>query len=114
MSKATEKQPVGYADQAQIDAWKSQYNLKHVPEITTVDEEGDEHVTYARKPDLDQLQMLADYAKKNQEFKGLQVMFNTLRLGGSDPVLEDPEMKLAAMGAVGKLFKRQEAKVKKR
>lgn len=114
MSKAEEKQPIGYADQAQIDAWKAQYNLKHVPEITTVDEDENEHVTYARKPDLDQLQMLADYAKKSQEFKGLQVMFNTLRLGGSEEVLKNDEMKLAAMGAVGKLFKKQEAVVKKR
>lgn len=111
---ANKNQPIGYAEDSQIEAWKSQYNLKRVHEILTTDEEGNEHVTYSRKPNLEMLQMLADHAKKNQEFKGLEVMFNTLRLGGSDEVMKDDEMKLAAMGAVGKLFRKQEAKVKKR
>ncbi|MEH6405764.1 MAG: hypothetical protein V7767_00640 [Leeuwenhoekiella sp.] len=108
------KTPIGYADDAQINAWKSQHHLKYVPEITTVDEDGNEHVSYVKKPSLQLIQMLADHAKRNQELKGLELMFNTLRLGGSEEVLTDDEMKMAAMAATGKLFKRQEATLKKR
>ena len=106
--------PVGYADDSQIEAWKAQHKLKSIPEITTVDEEGVEHVSYVKKSTLELLQMLATKSKQNQEIKGLEIMFNTLRLGGSEEVLNDDEMKMAAMAATGKLFKRQEATLKKR
>lgn len=109
-----DKKPTGYAADNQIDAWKAKHGLKYVHEILTIDEDDVEHVSYVRKPNLDNLQMLADYAKKDQEIKGLKVLFNTIRLGGSDEVANDPEMYLAAISAAGKLFKKKEAKVKKR
>lgn len=115
MDTPEEKKPVGYADDNQINAWKAKHNLKYIPEIIVVDEDGKEHVSYVRKPKMDQIQMLADHAKKNQEIKGLGLMFNTLRLGGSQEVMDEKgEMYLATISATGLLFKQQEAKVKKR
>lgn len=105
---------IGYANDAQIEQWKIKYNLKHIPEIITIDDDGTKHATYAKKPNLELLQMLAQYAKKDQEIKGLEILFNTLRIGGSETVIDDDEMKLAAMGKIGQLFKQKEATLKKR
>lgn len=111
---AEENKPVGYASQEQIDAWKDKYKLKSIPEITTVDDEGVEHVTYVKKTTLDLLQLLATKAKQNQELKGLEMVFDAVRIGGSEEVLSDEMMKMDAMAGVGKLFKRKEARLKKR
>lgn len=109
-----EKKPIGWVDDAQINAWKSMHKQRFIDEIFVNDDDGNEHVTYLRKPNLENLQMLASYAKKDEEINGLKILFNTIRLGGSDNVKEDPEMYLAAMSAAGKLFKQKETKVKKR
>ena len=109
-----DKTPIGYAEDTQIQAWKNKYKLKYVHEITTEDEVGDFHVTYVRKPDLDHLQLVATHAKKDKEITGLTLMFKAIRLGGSDEVMNDSEMLLAAVGEAGQLFKKREAKVKKR
>jgi hypothetical protein len=109
-----ENNPIGYVEQAQIDAWKEKYKLKYIPEITTVDEEDQEHVTYVKKPNLELLQLLANKAKVNQEIKGLEMVFQAVRIGGSEEVLVDEDMKYDAMIATGKLFRRKEAKLKKR
>lgn len=109
-----ENNPIGYAEQAQVDAWKEKYKLKYLPEITTTDEDGQEHVTYVKKPNLELLQLLANKAKVNQEIKGLEMVFQAVRIGGSEEVLADEDMKYDAMIATGKLFRRTEAKLKKR
>lgn len=109
-----EKKPIGYLEDAEFEALKVQTKQKNLHEIETEDDEGEKHVTYVKKPSLDNLQMLADYAKKNQEIKGLEVLFNTCRVGGSNAVLEDDEMRIAAMRVLAAIFKRREAVVKKR
>lgn len=109
-----EKIPIGWADDAQINAWKAKYKQRFIDEVIVADDDENEHVTYLRKPNLENLQMLASYAKKDEEINGLKILFNTIRIGGSETVKDDPEMYLAAMTAAGKLFKQKEAKVKKR
>ena len=105
---------VGVVDENQINAWKAKHKIKKVHEIYTTDDDDVLHVTYCRKPTIDHLQLLATYAKKDQEIKGLKVLYNTVRLGGSEEVINDPEMHMSAMSAVSKIFKRKEAIVKKR
>jgi hypothetical protein len=106
--------PIGYLDDNGINALKTQKGVKYIHEVITVDDDNETHATYFLKPSLDQLQMLADYAKKSEEMDGLKILFNTCRVGGSEAVLTDDEMKASAYKALAQLFKRREAVVKKR
>ena len=80
MDTPEDKKPIGYVEDEQINAWKAKYNLKYIPEITVVDEDGNEHVSYVRKPKMKQLQMLADFAKKDEEIKGLTLMLSLIHI----------------------------------
>lgn len=106
--------PIGYADQTQIDEWKAKHKAKFIHEIIAEDDEGNKHATYVKKPTLDLLQLLATKAKQNAELKGLEMVFTAIRLGGSEELMQDDLLKLNAMTAVGKMFKRKEVEVKKR
>lgn len=106
--------PIGYLSDAEIESLKGQKKVKRIHEVITIDEDEETHATYFLKPDLEQLQLLATYAKKGEEMTGLKVLFNTCRVGGSDAVLSDDEMKASAYKALAQLFQRREAVVKKR
>ena len=106
--------PIGYLNDDQLNALKAQKATKYIHEVITVDDDEQLHATYFVKPRLDHLQVLADYAKKDQEMAGLAILFNTCRVGGSEEVLVDDEMKASAYKALAQLFKRREAIVKKR
>lgn len=107
-------QKIGYQDDAQLDAWKKTWKTKVIHEIETVDEAGDSHFSYVRKPELEHIQLLANHAKKDNEVEGLASMFKAIRVGGSKEVLNDSEMLLSAAGKAGAIFKKREAKIKKR
>ena len=111
-----ENQPVieGYLDDNALSALKSEKNTKYIHEVVTSDDDNVLHATYFLKPTLEQLQVLANYAKKDQEMEGLKILFNTCRVAGSATVLIDDEMKAASYKALAQLFKRREAVVKKR
>lgn len=106
--------PIGYLNDAALTTLKAQKGTKYIHEVITVDDDEETHATYFLKPNLDQLQMLADYAKRSEEMDGLKILFNTCRVGGSEAVLTDDEMKASAYKALAQLFKRREAVVKKR
>lgn len=106
--------PIGYLSDTQLTALKATKATKYIHEVITVDDDEHSHATYFVKPTLDHLQVLADYAKKDQEMAGLAILFNTCRVGGSEEVLVDDEMKASAYKALAQLFKRREAIVKKR
>lgn len=109
-----ENLPIGYADDAQIATWKNQYKQKNIHEIECEDEDGNKHAVYVKKPTLELLQMVANYDKQGDSIKGLNVMFNTLKIGGSDEVSNDEEMRMSAIKTLGGLFKVKEAQLKKR
>ena len=113
-STETIANPIGYLDESQLASLKIQKKTKYLHEVITIDDDGNQHATYFTKPDLEQLQLLASYAKKEEEMKGLEILFNTCRVAGSDDVLTDDEMKASAYKALAQLFKRREAIVKKR
>ena len=115
-TKETEKvvDPIGYLNDIQLTALKATKSTKYIHEVITIDDDEQTHATYFTKPTLDHLQVLADYAKKDQEMVGLAILFNTCRVGGSEEVLVDDEMKASAYKALAQLFKRREAIVKKR
>lgn len=104
----------GYLDDNALTALKAEKNTKYIHEVITTDDDDISHATYFLKPTLDQLQVLANFAKKDQEMEGLKILFNTCRVAGSAAVLTDDEMKAAAYKALAQLFKRREAVVKKR
>lgn len=106
--------PIGYLSDAELTALKAKKGTKYIHEVITIDDDEKTHATYFTKPTLDHLQVLADYAKKDQEMTGLATLFNTCRVAGSDEVLIDDEMKASAYKALAQLFKRREAIVKKR
>lgn len=106
--------PIGYAEQAQIDDWKKTHKVKTIHEIITEDDEGIDHATYVKSPTLDLLQLLATKAKQNAELTGLKLVLEGVRVGGSLELMEDEMLKLSVMKAVGSLFKRKESDVKKR
>lgn len=106
-----EKNIAGTATAEQIAAWK----LKHpsgVWAVITTDDDGNAHVTYVRKPDIQVLGAAAKYAESDPVKSG-EIMFNSLRLGGSEAVAEDAQMLMAAVGKIGELFKLREAELKK-
>ncbi|MEO6176942.1 MAG: hypothetical protein ABIP27_17445 [Flavobacterium circumlabens] len=113
---AEENKPVieGYLDDNALSALKSEKNTRYIHEVITTDDDEVSHATYFLKPTLEQLQVLANYAKKDQEMEGLKILFNTCRVAGSAAVLIDDEMKAASYKALAQLFKRREAVVKKR
>lgn len=104
----------GFLDDNAIAALKVEKHTKYIHEVLTSDDDNVLHATYFLKPTLEQLQVLANYAKKDQEMEGLKILFNTCRVAGSTAVLTDDEMKAAAYKALAQLFKRREAVVKKR
>jgi len=106
--------PIGYLDDRQLASLKVQKKVKYIHEVVTVNEDEESHVTYFIKPTMEMLQMVASFAKKDQEIEGLETMFNTCRVGGSDEVLQDDEMRISAYKALATIFKRREAIVKKR
>lgn len=116
--KDTEKtpkiNPIGYLDDNALNTQKAQSKVKYLHEVITTDDEEVEHATYFKKPTLEHLQVLADYAKKNQEMKGLEILFNTCRVCGSEEVINDDEMKSSAYKELAQIFKRREAYTKKR
>ena len=114
ITEQTIVEPIGYLNDSQLESLKIQKKTKYLHEVVTIDDDGNHHATYFKKPDLEQLQVLASYAKKDQEMEGLEILFNTCRVSGSDDVLTDGEMKASAYKALAQLFKRREAIVKKR
>jgi hypothetical protein len=106
--------PIGYLSDCELTTLKTKNRTKYIHEVITIDDDEQTHAIYFLKPTLDQLQMLADYAKKEQEMDGLKILFNTCHVGGSPDVLTDDEMKASAYKALAQLFKRREAVVKKR
>ncbi|WP_329804363.1 hypothetical protein [Flavobacterium facile] len=105
---------VGYLDDNALAALKTKNKLKNVTEVITEDEDGVKHATYFKKPELEHLELLAKYTKKEEAIKGLQILFNTCRVAGSDEVLTDDEMRSAAYQDLAKIFKKRETIVKKR
>lgn len=110
----TKPNPIGYLDDNALEAQKALSKVKYLHEVITINDEDVEHATYFKKPTLDHLQVLTEYSKKGQELKGLEVLFNTCRVAGSDEVLVDDEMKMSAYKELGQIFKRRDAVVKKR
>ena len=100
-----DKKPIGHVDQSQIDAWKNHYKTRKINFIITEDQDGNKHITYLKQPEMGLLTMLKAKAKKDQEFEALSTILNTLRIGGSDEVLEDYHMKFGAMQSVGELLR---------
>lgn len=117
IEKALESNKViGWADDTTIAASKAKLNVKNIHEILIVDEEEKVHAVYFKKPTISQLDLLSSYAKKSQEFKGLEVLYNTCKVPdiGSSEVDGDDELKVAAYKALAGLFKKRETAVKKR
>lgn len=106
--------PIGFLSDNELATLKAQKGTKYIHEVITIDDDEQTHATYFLKPTLEHLQVLATYAKKDEEMKGLEVLFNTCRVAGSADVLTDGEMKSSAYKALAQLFKRREAVVKKR
>jgi hypothetical protein len=112
--KEKEEIVIGFLDDSQLQALKTQHKVKYIHEVITEDEDGGKHATYFKKPELKHLELVAAYAKKEKAMEGMEVLFNTCRLSGSEAVLVDEEMKSAAYADLGKIFKKRETVVKKR
>ena len=110
MAKNTDK-ILGEISAQQINTWKNKYP-SGVYAISTQDDEGTTHLTYVRKPDINALSAAGKYAESDP-FKSGDLLFNTLRLGGSEQVVSDEEMRIGVIKALKKLFKIKEAEVKK-
>lgn len=100
---------VGKATKEEITAFKAKYGEVH--EVKSV-KDGEVHYTYVRKPDLAILSAAAKYADSDPIQSGT-IMLNSTRIGGSDAVLDDAEMKIGVIQYVGTIFKVVEAEGKK-
>lgn len=100
---------IGKATAAEIKSFKAKYGEVH--EVVSV-KEGEKHFTYVKKPDLNIISASAKYAESDPVQSGT-IMFNSTRIGGSDVVIEDAELKLGVIQYIGKIFKVVEAEGKK-
>ncbi len=100
---------IGKATKAEITAFKAKYGEVH--EIKSV-KNGKTHYTYVRKPDLNIISAAAKYADSDPVQSGT-IMLNSTRIGGSEAVLDDAEMKLGVIQYIGQIFKVVEAEGKK-
>lgn len=100
---------IGEATKEEIIAFKAKYGEVH--EVKSV-KDGETHFTYVKKPDLSIISAAAKYADSDPVQSGV-IMFNSTRIGGSEAILEDAEMKLGVIQYVGKIFKVVEAEGKK-
>lgn len=105
---------VGYLDDIALNALKAKNKIKFAHEVITEDEDGVKHATYFKKPELKHLELLASYAKKDEPFEGLEILFNTCRISGSEEVCTDDEMRSAAYQDLALIFQKRETIVKKR
>lgn len=104
-----EKQPkqtmIGQVDEAQIQAWKKEYQTPTINFVVTEDDDGNKHITYLKQPSFDHLDILTAKSRKSKELEGLRTIFNSLRIGGSDEVSKNYHMHFSAIQAVGELLK---------
>ena len=101
---------LGKATAAQIKKWKAEHN--DVRELVQTDENGDVHYTYIRKPTIND----SSYANTVGDGDGLKIgvaLVNSVRLGGSDAVMEDDQLKQGIMRSVLQLVRPIEATIKK-
>lgn len=104
------KQEFGKADIAQINKWKELH--KDIYEYTQKDENGNIHYTYVRKPTLDDISYASKFIESNP-IKGSLSMFTNCRLGGSEEVVNNDEMKQGIIKKISRLFQTVEATEKK-
>lgn len=109
-----QKLTTGWLDDAALDAAKASAKVKNLHEVITVDEEGQQHATYFKKPELKHLELVAKMAKEGKASEGLEILFNTCWVAGSEAVKTDEEMKAAANKELAQIFKVRETQVKKR
>lgn len=103
MSK--KEKPIGSVEQTQIDAWKKQYKTRRISTVIVKDDDGNLHISYFRKPDFEHIGLLRKKSKNEEELDALKTITNTLRIGGSDEVMEDYHMCFGTMQSVGELLK---------
>ncbi len=100
---------IGKLTSDKINALKAKHGEIH--EVKSV-KDGNTHFTYVKKPNLDIISAAAKYAEDDPVKSGL-IMFESTRVGGSEEVIADDELKTGVMKYVGTLFKTVEAKGKK-
>ena len=105
------KEIIGEVPQEQIAKWKNKYP-SGIFALFVEDDDGNTHVTYARKPDVEALSAAGEYAESDP-FKSGDILFNTLCLGGSHEIRFNDEMKIGVIKELKKLFKVKKAEVKK-
>lgn len=93
---------IGKVTQAQIDDWKQ--SNKHVLQCVQTDEEGNIHYTYFRKPGIADIQYAGAVGKEDGLAVGI-ALFSQVRLGGSEVVMEDDQLKQGVMSEVLKVSK---------
>lgn len=101
---------IGKATEAQIEVWKNKY--KDIYEYVQEDNDGNQHYTYCRKPNLTDISFAARFAEADP-IKSSLSMFTNCRLGGSEFVVENDEFKQGIIKRISKLFKAVEAEEKK-
>ena len=100
---------VGKATLDEIKAYKAKYGEVH--EIKSV-RDNETHYTYVKKPTLEHISASAKYAESDPVHSGV-LMFNSTRIGGSEEVSENSEMKLGVIQYIAQIFKVVEAEGKK-
>ena len=101
---------IGKATAAQIKEWKSKH--KDVRVLTQTDENGDVHYTYIKKPKIED----SEYARSVGDDDGIKIglaIVNAVRLGGSEVVMEDDQLKQGIMKSVLTLIKPIQAEIAK-
>jgi len=100
---------IGKATKTQINDWKKEFGK--IYELSVEDEDG-EHFTYVKKPNIDTLSAVTKYTDTDP-LKSLVIMFNGTRLGGSEKVTTDDELKLSTAAGLKSIFKMKAVKLKK-
>jgi len=102
--------PIGKATAAQIKEWKAKH--PDVRLLLQTDEDDNEHYTYIRKPKIEDSSFAATVGDGDGVKIGLAIV-NAVRLGGSDAVMEDDQLKQGIMRSVLSLIKPIQAEITK-
>jgi hypothetical protein len=97
----------------QIEAWKQQYGIDQVFEISVpLNDENTEFVTgYFRKPNLQAISASAKVMEADPIKSGI-IMFDNCWLGGEEKFKNNDEAKMSAIEQLNKLFQIRIATVK--
>lgn len=103
-------QEIGKLEQQEIDRLKSIHAELYC--IKVKDDDGNTHLAYCKKPNLEVISAAAKHAQTDPVKSGL-IMYNSCVLEASNGIATQDDLKMSVIGKIGQIFKVREAELEK-